>query len=128
MLPGTSRAADRFVRASFYEKSALKADDERTAIATVFSMMRSISVPVGMNDPKRPNIATTIWRTVADSKARRYYYESVFSPVVFWVDLAKLDLSPQGTPRKLDLKNHPILSGEVSANFVAATPFKWLAP
>ena len=91
-------------------------------------MMRSISVPVGMNDPKRPNIATTIWRTVADSKARRYCSSSVFSPVVFWVDLAKFDLSPQGTPRKLDLKNHPILSGEVSANFVAATPFKWLAP
>jgi penicillin V acylase-like amidase (Ntn superfamily) len=128
MLPGTSRAADRFVRASYFEKSALKATDERTAIATVFSMMRSISVPVGMNDPEQPNIATTMWRTVADSKARRYYYESVFSPVVFWVDLDQLDLSPQGTPRKLDLKNHPILSGEVSANFVVATPFKWLAP
>ncbi len=91
-------------------------------------MMRSISVPVGVNDPEQPNIATTMWRTVADSKARRYYYESVFSPVVFWVDLDQLDLSPQGTPRKLDLQGHPILSGEVSAKFLPATPFKWLAP
>lgn len=88
----------------------------------------SAIILVGINDPQKPNIATTIWRTVADSKAKRYYYESVYSPVIFWVDLDKLALSPGSTPGKLQLKDHPILAGEMSGKFAAAAPFKWLAP
>ncbi|WP_244607170.1 linear amide C-N hydrolase [Bosea sp. CS1GBMeth4] len=127
MLPGTYRAADRFVRATYNLKSAPKATDSRTALASVFSMTRNISVPLGIADPRHPNIATTIWRTVSDITARRYYYESVFSPSVFWVDLAKMNLSAQGAkPRKLDLKGAPILSGEVSDKFAEAAPFAWL--
>jgi choloylglycine hydrolase len=126
MLPGTYRAADRFVRASYNLKAAPKVDDPRLAISTVFSMARTISVPIGIDDPQRPNIATTIWRTVSDSKAQRYYHESVFSPAVFWVDISKLDLSQGAAPRKLELKDRPILAGEVSEKFVAAAPFPWL--
>lgn len=128
MLPGTYRAADRFVRASYNLEAAPKYEDQRLALSAIFSMARTISVPVGIKDPKKPNIATTIWRTVSDIKSKRYFYESVYSPVIFWVDLAKLNLAEGGAPRKLALKGNPILSGEVSDKFLAATPFKWLAP
>ena len=71
-LAGTNRAADRFVRASYYLSAAPKFEDKRTALASVASMVRAVSVPVGVKDPSKPNIATTQWRTSADQGAKRY--------------------------------------------------------
>jgi choloylglycine hydrolase len=126
-LPGTHRASDRFARVSWNLNATPKVEDPRLAIATVFSVIRNISVPLGISDPEKPNIAATLWRTVADTKARRYYFESAFSPSVFWVEMAKLKLAPGSKPTKLDLRGNPILSGEVSGKFVPAEPFKFLA-
>lgn len=127
-LPGTNRAADRFVRASYFLSASPKFEDKRTALASVASMVRAVSVPVGVKDPAKPNIATTQWRTYADQGIKRYYYDSVFNPGLFWVDLDKLDLSEGAEPKKLELATYPILSGEVSGSFEDATPFKFLAP
>lgn len=51
--------------------------------------------------------------------------ESVKSPSVFWVDLAKLNLSEGAEIMKLDmgLDMDRVMSGEVSASFETATPF-----
>jgi choloylglycine hydrolase len=127
MLPGTSRAADRFARASFYIDAVPAVEDRRRATATVMSIMRGVSVPIGIADPERPNIATTIWRTVTDHDAGRYYFESALSPTVFWVDLANLDLSEGAPVLKLNLEGDPILAGEVSAEFEPAEPFRFLS-
>jgi len=126
-LPGTHRAADRFARVSWNLNATPKVKDPQFAAATVFSVIRNISVPLGITDPEKPNIAATLWRTVADTKARRYYFESAYSPNVFWVDIAKLKLTPGSKPSKLDLSNNPILAGEVSGKFVSTEPFKFLA-
>jgi choloylglycine hydrolase len=126
-LPGTHRASDRFARVSWNLNATPQVKDPQLAIATVFSVIRNISVPLGISDPEKPNIAATLWRTVADTKARRYYFESAFSPSVFWVDIAKLKLEPGSKPSKLNLSGNPILAGEVSDKFVAAEPFKFLA-
>lgn len=128
MLPGTNRASDRYVRASYYSKALPRFKDNRMAVSAAFSVIRNVSVPLGIKDSAKPNISTTLWRTVADQKNRVYYYESAISPNIFWVDLNELDLSEATQPRKLDLHDHPILSGEVSSRFKPATPFKWLAP
>jgi choloylglycine hydrolase len=127
MLPGTHRASDRFARVSWNLNATPKVSDPRLAIATVFSVIRNISVPLGISDPEKPNIAATLWRTVADTKARRYYFESAFSPTVFWVDIEKLRLTPGSKPTKLSLSGNPILSGEVSEKFIPAEPFKFLS-
>jgi choloylglycine hydrolase len=127
MLPGTHRAADRFARVSWNLNATSPVEDPQLAIATVFSVIRNISVPLGISDPEKPNIAATLWRTVADTQAKRYYYESAFSPSIFWVDLAKLQLAPGSPPTKLDLVANPILAGEVSDKFVPTEPFKFLA-
>ena len=50
-LPGTNRAADRFVRASFYINAIPKTEDTRTALASVFSVIRNTSVPFGISTP-----------------------------------------------------------------------------
>ncbi|RBP09033.1 penicillin amidase [Roseiarcus fermentans] len=126
-LPGTIRSPDRFARVSYALGAAPHETDPRLATATVFSLIRSISVPLGISDPNEPNIASTIWRTVADTEARRYYFESAYSPTIFWVDLGKLDLSPGAKSMKLDLAGHPVIAGEASDKFVPAEPFKFLS-
>ena len=125
--PGTIGSADRFVRMSWSLNAAPKEKDPRLAVATAFSLIRSISVPLGLADPEKPNIAATIWRTVSDTGAGRYFFESSYSPSIFWVDAAKLKLSEGSAPARLDLSGHPILSGEVSDKFAPAEPFKFLS-
>lgn len=127
MLPGTHRASDRFARVSWNLNATPKVDDPELAVATVFSVIRNISVPLGISDPEKPNIASTLWRTVADTGAKRYYFESAFSPSIFWVDLAKLDLKAGAEPQKLDLSGNPILAGEVSSRFQSTEPFAFLS-
>jgi choloylglycine hydrolase len=124
-MPGTVRATDRFVRASFYINAVEQTSDPRRAAAAVFSVMRQLSVPWGISIADQPNLSTTRWRVVADQRDRRYYIESVLSPSVFWVDLADLDLAEGADVMKLDLgvDMERVLSGEVSAAFEPAEPF-----
>ncbi len=124
-LPGTSRATDRFARASFYINAIPQTDNPRIAAASVFSVIRNASVPYGVSLSDQPNLSTTRWRVVADQKDKLYYFESAISPNVFWVDLKKVDFSAKSGVRTLDLGNNQqiVFSGEVSSRFVAAKPF-----
>ncbi len=126
-LPGTIKSPDRFVRTSWALNAAPKETDERLAVATAFSLIRAVSVPLGIKDKEEPNIASTIWRSVSDIGQKRYYFESSYSPTIFWVDIDKLDLSESAKPRELDLSTRPIIAGEASAKFVEAEPFKFLS-
>ncbi|MGE9292062.1 MAG: linear amide C-N hydrolase [Puniceicoccales bacterium] len=129
MLPGTNRAADRFTRAAFYINAVPRTDDPVETIASVFSVIRNVSVPYGLTTPDQPNISSTRWRTVADQERLRYFFESALTPSIFWVDLQKVDFSPEtGEVKKLDLGpgQRNIFSGEVSADFVPSQPFKFL--
>jgi penicillin V acylase-like amidase (Ntn superfamily) len=129
MLPGTNRSADRFARASFYVNAIPKSEDPVVAVASVFSVIRNVSVPFGINTPEEPNISSTRWRTVADQKRLLYFFESALTPNTFWVDLKKLDFTANtGKVVKLDLgrDQRNTFSGEVSAQFKPAQPFKFL--
>jgi penicillin V acylase-like amidase (Ntn superfamily) len=125
-LPGTNRAADRFARASFYINNIPKTSDERQSIAEAFSVIRSVSVPLGMTTPGQPNIASTIWRTVADHKHKIYYFDSATSPNVFWVPLADLDLSEGAPVKKLTLVGGKSYAGNAANQFQTAQPFEFL--
>jgi len=128
MLPGTNRAADRFARASFYINAATQTADPREAVASVFSVIRNCSVPRGISTPGQPNIASTIWRTVADQKNKVYYFENTASPSLVWVKLADVDFKEGTGTRKLTMVGKPDLGGNQTANFVKAEPFKFLSP
>ena len=94
------------------------------AVASVFSIMRAIGVPLGMEDPDHPNICVTIWRSVGDHAARRYYYEPTIQPVVFWVDMAKLDLTEGATPMSVKVDGPKELAGEISGALEPTDPFE----
>lgn len=126
MLPGTNRASDRYVRASFYINAVEQSTDPRIAVAGVFSVMRNVSVPFGISTPNEPNISSTRWRTVSDQKDKVYYFESTLSPNVFWIDLKGLDFKVGAPVKKLTLTGNEIYAGNAAKDFKDATPFKFL--
>ncbi|MBC2885978.1 linear amide C-N hydrolase [Ochrobactrum sp. CM-21-5] len=129
MLPGTNRASDRFARASFYVNAIPKQEDPVETIASVFSVIRNVSVPYGLTTPDEPNISSTRWRTVADHKRKLYFFESALTPNVFWVDLKAIDFSPEtGKTKKLELgpNQKNIYFGVTNDQFKESEPFKFL--
>lgn len=126
MLPGTNRASDRFVRASFYIQALPMTSNYHQAVAGVFSVMRNVSVPLGISIPEQPFIASTRWRTVSDQKNKVYYFESTLSPDIFWIQLKDLDFSPGAPVQKLALTNGEIYAGNAASEFKDSKPFMFL--
>lgn len=126
MLPGTNRASDRFVRASFYINAIPQTSDPHRAVAGVFSVMRNVSVPLGISVEGQPNISSTRWRSVSDQKNKVYYFETTLTPNVFWVNLNKMDFREGAPVRKLSLVNGEIYAGDTAADFKESKPFKFL--
>jgi choloylglycine hydrolase len=137
-LPGTNRASDRFVRASFLLESIPRAVDrnfiaavpeqrfEFQALASVLGVVRAVSIPIGITTPGQPNIASTLWRVVADQKRLLYAFDSATSPSVYWVSLADLDLRPGAPVRKLVAEGGRVYSGDVASRFEPARPFAFM--
>ena len=137
-LPGTNRAADRYARASFligaipksadpaYIQSVPKHAYVYQAVASVLSVIRAVSVPLGITTPDQPNISSTIWRTVADQTNKVYYFDSATRPNTFWVTLSKLDLQAGAPILKLPLAEGQVYSGDVSDQFRPAPPFAFM--
>lgn len=126
MLPGTNRAADRFVRASYYINAIPQTEDTRIAVASVFSVIRNCSVPFGISSDAEPNISSTRWRSVADQKSKVYYFETVLTPNTFWVDLTKFDLREGAKTMRLDLTGNATYNGLSNGHFKEAAPFKFM--
>jgi penicillin V acylase-like amidase (Ntn superfamily) len=142
-LPGTNRAADRFVRASFLIKSVPTTVSDsfisavpnhsfvNQAISSTLGIVRAVSIPLGITTPGEPNIASTLWRTVADQRNKIYFFDSATSPNTFWVNFADLDFSAGEPERRLTLMGGEIYSGNVAKlmepmkdglQFLPATP------
>jgi len=138
-LPGTISAADRFVRASFFIKTIPKQMDKayanmipgqsyiNQAVAGTMSVMRTVSTPLGISVPNKPNVASTLWRTVSDQKNKVYYFDSATSPNTFWVDLNQIDFSA-GTPvKRLALDGAKSYAGNAGDSFrTTAKPFEFM--
>ena len=139
-LPGSTRAADRFARATYFIKSLPKAvlpvfiasvpegSYANQAAAGVLSVMRSVSTPFGYEPPGGGYASSTIWRTVADQKNKVYFFDSATSPDAFWVPLADLDLKEGATRPQADADRRQGLfrrrRGQVRADRADAVPHR----
>lgn len=128
MLPGTNRAADRFVRASFYIDAIPKTADQRIGVASVFSVVRNCSVPYGISTENQPNISTTRWRCVSDQKNLVYFFETALTPNTFWVNFKDVDFREKAPVKKLKLTKGETYAGNAVASFVNTPAFKFLSP
>jgi choloylglycine hydrolase len=134
-LPGTSRAADRFVRTSFlldvlpavasptYISGTPEQSFKFQAPMAVLSLMRSVGTPLGFANEEQPWVSSTIWRTVSDSTNRVVIFDSALTPATFWVKLDELDLRPGAPVRKLQLAGGKTYSGNAVGQFVDAKLF-----
>jgi len=134
-LPGTSRAADRFVRTSFlldvlptvasptYISGTPEQSFKFQAPMAVLSLMRSVGTPLGFANEEQPWVSSTIWRTVSDSTNRVVIFDSALTPATFWVKLDELDLRPGAPVRKLQLAGGKTYSGNAVGHFVDAKLF-----
>ncbi|MEQ8846748.1 linear amide C-N hydrolase [Botrimarina sp.] len=127
-LPGTHEPGDRFARGAYYVRHLPQPETDREAVAALMSVMRNVSAPFGIADPERPNVSTTIWRTVTDLSNAVLYYDSVFSAQVFWIDVKKVDFGADRPVRKLQVIGNYDLMGEVSAEAEAAPMFEFIGP
>jgi penicillin V acylase-like amidase (Ntn superfamily) len=134
-LPGTSRAADRFVRTT-YLLAALPAETspmyisgspqkkfQYQAMMSVLSLMRSVGTPLGFSLEAQPWVSSTIWRTVSDSTNRVVLFDSAMTPATFWVRLDDLDFAQDAHVRKLELAGGKTYSGSAADKFVDAKLF-----
>jgi penicillin V acylase-like amidase (Ntn superfamily) len=111
-LPGTSSSIDRFIRASYYSAHMPEPITSRQAIVNIMSVMRNVSQPSGQDYPTR-------WRSIADSKNKIYYFDSLLSFNTIWVNLKELDFSKDYMVLRLTDKDK--LVGDVSKQFKKVT-------
>jgi len=117
-IPGTMEAEDRFARGAFYlTKLSENPDSYQAAVAGVLSVIRNMATPLGANDPVRPNISATIWRTIGDCTNKRYYFEFCDMPNVVWIDLDSLKIDEGAPVQVFDLAGNFEAAGDVSAKF-----------
>lgn len=126
MLPGTVRSSDRFVRASFFDGTLPETSDPIRAAMGMLSVLRTVSVPLGITVEGHPDISSTLWRSICDHKTRRYWFEATDRPTLVWVDFAKLDFAEGAPVRKLTLADGKTRYGEMSSQFVDSEPFPFL--
>jgi choloylglycine hydrolase len=137
-LPGTIRAADRFARASHFLAALPRRLDPaysaavpghsfpHQALASMLSLVRAVSVPLGIRTPGQPNIASTIWRVISDQRRRVLLFDSVTSPSVFWVSLDQMNLGPGAPVRRLPVAGGRVYAGETATKFEPSPPFPFL--
>jgi penicillin V acylase-like amidase (Ntn superfamily) len=93
------------------------------AAAFMFSVIRNVSVPFGLGDPDKPNVASTIFRTVQDLTGERYYFESTYAPNVVWVNYDQMDFSEGRPEMELKVEKRIFeLNGDVTSLFEPAEP------
>jgi choloylglycine hydrolase len=123
-LPGERTPTDRFVRAAYYANGLPKPSSRAEGAAFMFSVIRNVSVPFGTGDPDKPNVSSTIFRTVIDLTGGRYYFESTYAPNVVWIDYAKLDFGQGTGERELKVEMDIFaLNGDVTGRLAKARPF-----
>lgn len=126
-LPGTTEAADRFVRGAYYLKHLPKPENDRQTVAGMLSVMRAMSQPMGTPDPSRPNISMTVCTAVYDVTRHALYYQSALSPYPVWVWLDRLDFAEGKPARVIANINKADLIGDVTDKFVEAPMFSFSA-
>jgi penicillin V acylase-like amidase (Ntn superfamily) len=123
-LPGERTPSDRFVRAAYYANGLPKPTSRAEGAAYMFSVIRNVSVPFGTGDPDKPNVSSTIFRTVIDLTGGRYYFESTYAPNVVWIDYSTLDFSKGTSEMELPVEKKIFsLSGDVTGQLEKAKPF-----
>lgn len=116
-LPGDIDPVSRFVRASAFLKTSPAPKDTREALAEVYGIAKTISVPMGAKNTTvgapAEDTWPTLWTTLADASNRSYFFQASGSPNMFWIDFSKIKFA-KGAPIRSVSGEDSSLTGEVS--------------
>lgn len=123
MLPGTVKSPDRYVRADFFTRHVRKTDDADTAASIARSIVMNVSVPYLYSVETEPNVSSTQWRSLANTRDKRYYFDIVTNPAMFYIDLNRCNLKEGAPVLKLDTSKSSRYVGDVTSKLVKSKPF-----
>lgn len=123
MLPGTVKSPDRFVRAEFFVSNVAETSDADTAVAICRSILMNVSVPYHYTVNSEPNVSSTQWRSFANTRDCRYYFDVVTNLGVYYIDLKKCDLSVGAPVMKFVTSKSSEIVGDITPKLVKSPPF-----
>lgn len=124
MLPGTVKSPDRCVRGDYFVRHVAKTANADLGAAIVRSVMFNVSVPYHYSVESEPNISSTQFRTLANLRDLRYYYDLATNNGIFYIDLTRCNLSKGASVLKLTVANHPDIVGLANKYLKKAPEFK----
>lgn len=123
MLPGTVKSADRCVRADYFAHHVKPTGDADLGLSIIRSILFNVSVPYTYTIETEPNVSSTQWRSFANLRDKRYYFDIVTNMGIYYVDLNKVDLRPGAPVLKLDTSVITDILGDATMCFKPSKPF-----
>lgn len=123
MLPGTVKSPDRFVRAAYFLRHVEKTGNADLGLSICRSLLMNVSVPYQYEVETEPNVSSTQWRSFANNRDLRYYFDIATNPGMFYVDLGKLQLQPGAPVLKLDTSKSTDWVGCANGHLRQSAPF-----
>lgn len=123
-LPGNVSSPARCVRANYFADHVEKTADPDLAVSITRSVVANVSVPYTYMIEGQPNLSSTQWRSFADLKNRRYYFDIVTNPGYYYIDMTKLDLYEGAPVLKLDTAKYTDIVGCANSHLKVSEPFK----
>jgi choloylglycine hydrolase len=120
-LPGNTNGIDRFIRASYYANSLRDTSPKSVtgAVASLLSVARNVSPPVGAPLYGPGSQEATDWRTVSDLTNLVYYFEPTRRLAILKTDLKKLDFRAKAPLQTLDPLTKGF-NGDVTGDYTPA--------
>lgn len=123
MLPGTVTSADRCVRANYYAHHVKATADSELGVSICRSILVNACVPYTYMIEGEPNLSSTQWRSFANVRDRRYYFDIVTNLGVYYIDLQKCNLKKGANVLRLDTSASQGMVGDVTSKLKKSVPF-----
>lgn len=122
-LPGTVSSPDRCVRANYFAHHVEKVNDPDLAVSICRSVIVPSCVPYTYLIQGEPNVSSTQWRSFADLRDRRYFFDIVTNMGYYYVDLKKCDLRKGAPVMKFDTSAEKDAIGDITSRMKVSKPF-----
>ena len=122
-MPGTVTSPDRCVRANYFAHHVEKTGETELGVSIARSILMNSSVPYTYLIEGEPNLSSTQWRSYADTRDIRYYWDVVTNPGYYYIDLKTLPLKKGSAVLKLDTSNTADLVGCANSRLIPSLPF-----
>ena len=122
-LPGTVSSPDRCVRADYFAHHVEKTSEADLGVSITRSIIVDSCVPYTYLIEGEPNISSTQWRSYANVRDHRYYFDIVTNPGYYYIDLNSLDLRRGAPILKFSTARHTQIVGNANRYLEKAPGF-----